>query len=105
MGSLTSLCMALELTNLKWFSHLVKLSVETKEFVTWKEPGGFASGPVFVKAPDGKEEDDGVVMSCVVNTPEQDTYLLVLDAKEFKELGRGEVKGITPMSFHTGFFN
>ena len=89
----------------KWFSHLVKLNVETREFVTWKEPGGFASEPVFVKAPDGKEEDDGVVLSCVVNIPDQTTYLLVLDAKEFKELGRGVVQGITPMSFHSGFFN
>ena len=57
-----------------------------------------------MKAPDGKEEDDSVVLSCVVNIPDQTTYLLVLDAKEFKELGRGVVKGITPMSFHTGFF-
>ena len=49
------------------FSLLVKLNVETKEFVTWKEPRGFVSEPVFVKVPDGKEEDDGVVLSCVIN--------------------------------------
>ncbi len=83
---------------------MVKLNVETKEFVTWQEPGGFASEPVFVKAPDEKEEDDGVVMSCVINIPDQTTYLLVLDANEFKELRRGVVKGIIAMSFHTGFF-
>ena len=88
----------------KWFSHLVKVNTETKEYITWGELGGFASEPVFVKAPDGKDEDDGVVLSCVINIPEETTYLLVLDGKEFKELGRGVVKGITPMSFHTGFF-
>ena len=82
------------------FGLLVKLNVETKEFVTWKEPGGFVSEPVFVKAPDGKEEDDGVVLSCVINIPDQTTSLLVLDAKEFKELGQAVVKGITPMAFH-----
>lgn len=82
------------------FGHLVKLNVETKEFVTWKEPGGFVSEPVFVKAPDGKEEDDGVVLSCVINVSDQTTSLLVLDAKEFKELGRAVVKRITPMTLH-----
>jgi len=82
------------------FGHLIKLNVETKEFVTWKEPGGFVSEPVFVKAPDGKEEDDGVVLSCVINISDQTTSLLVLDAKEFKELGRAVVKKITPMSLH-----
>ena len=82
------------------FSHLIKLNVETKEFVTWKEPGGFVSEPVFVKAPDGKEEDNGVVLSSVINIPDQTTSLLVLDAKEFKELGRAVVKRITPMALH-----
>ena len=46
---------------------LVKLNVETKEFVTWEESGGFVSEPVFVKAPDGKGEDGAVVLSCVIN--------------------------------------
>ena len=79
---------------------LVKLNVQTKEFVTWEESGGFASEPVFVKAPHGKEEDDGVVLSCVINPSDQTTSLLVLDAKEFKELGRAVVEGVTPATLH-----
>ena len=86
------------------FERLVKLNVESKEFVTWEESDGFPSEPVFVKAPDGKTEDDGVILSCVVNISAQTTSLLVLDAKEFKELGRGVVNGITPASFH-GIFS
>lgn len=80
---------------------LVKLNVDTKEFVVWEESGGFPSEPVFVKAPHGKAEDDGVVLSCVISC--QTTSLLVLDAKEFKELGRGVVQGTTPMTFHGMF--
>ena len=79
---------------------LVKLNVETKGHVTWEEPGGYPSEPVFVKAPDGRDEDAGVVLSCVINDHDQTTSLLVLDAKEFKELGRAVVKGVTPMAFH-----
>ena len=87
----------------KAFEKLVKLNVETKEFVTWEESGGFASEPVFVKSPDGKAEDDGIVLSCVINVIDQTTSLLVLDAKEFKELGRAVVPGITPATFHGVF--
>ena len=82
------------------FLKLVKLNVETKEFVAWEESGGFTSEPVFVKAPDGKAEDDGVVLSCVINPSDQTTSLLVLDAKEFKELGRAVVGRVVPVDFH-----
>ena len=82
------------------FGRLVKLNVKTKEFVTWEESGGFPSEPVLVKASHGKEEDDGVVLSCVVNPRDQTTSLLVLDAKEFKVLGRAVVEGVTPATFH-----
>ena len=82
------------------FLKLVKLNVETKEFVTWEESGGFTSEPVFVKAPDGKVEDDGVVLSCVINPSDQTTSLLVLGAKEFKELGRAVVQGAVPATLH-----
>ena len=77
--------------------------METKEFVKWEESSGFVSEPVFVKAPDGKEEDDGVVLSCVINVNDQTTSLLLLDAIELKELGRVVVQGIIPANFH-GFF-
>jgi len=82
---------------------LVKLNVETKEFSLWEESGSFVSEPVFVKAPDGEAEDDGVVLSCIININNQTTSLLVLDAKEFKELGRAVVQGITPATFHGSF--
>lgn len=85
------------------FGKIVKLNLETGEFVTWEEPGGFASEPVFVKAPGGKEEDDGVILSCVINVIDQTTSLHVLDAKDLKELGRGVVEGVTPVSIHGVF--
>lgn len=66
----------------------------------WQESGTYPSEPVFVKAPDGKAEDDGVILSCVINPKDQTTSLVVLDAKELKELGRGVIQGVTPANFH-----
>ena len=82
------------------FRKLIKLNVETRKFVEWQESGAYPSEPVFVKAPDGKAEDDGVILSCVINPTDQTTSLVVLDAKELTELGRGVIQGVTPANFH-----
>ena len=82
------------------FAKLIKLNVDTGEFVTWEKPEGFTSEPVFVRTPDGKAEDDGVILSCVINVKDQSTSLLILDAKEFKELGRAVVQEVTPATLH-----
>ena len=82
------------------FEQLVKLNVESKEFVIWEESVGFPSEPVFLKAPGGKTEDDGVILSCVINTSKSNHHSLGFDAREFKELGRAVIQGVTTATFH-----
>ena len=54
--------------------------------------GYFPSEPIFVKNPRGVDEDDGVILSSVINVnPNDPIFLLVLDAKTFTEIGRAEV--------------
>ncbi|KAJ3603431.1 hypothetical protein NHX12_028177 [Muraenolepis orangiensis] len=85
---------------------LLKVDVHTKELKVWRHPGLFPSEPVFVPAPGATEEDDGVVMSVII-TPKEDksTFLLVLDAKTFTELGRAEVPVNIPYGTHGVFDN
>ncbi|XP_022056553.2 beta-carotene 15, 15-dioxygenase 2, like isoform X2 [Acanthochromis polyacanthus] len=84
---------------------LLKMDVHTKELKVWRYPGLFPSEPVFVASPRATEEDDGVVLSVII-TPreEKSTFLLVLDAKTFTELGRAEVPVNIPYGTH-GVFN
>ncbi|CAL8336091.1 unnamed protein product [Boreogadus saida] len=84
---------------------LIKMDINSKQMKVWERPGLYPSEPVFVPSPDATEEDDGVVMAVVI-TPNKDksTFLLVLDAKTFKELGRAEVPVNIPYGFH-GTFN
>ncbi|XP_053181819.1 beta-carotene 15, 15-dioxygenase 2, like [Scomber japonicus] len=84
---------------------LLKMDVHTKELKVWRYPGLFPSEPVFVASPNATEEDDGVVMSVII-TPreERSTFLLVLDARTFTELGRAEVPVNIPYGTH-GVFN
>ncbi|XP_029429220.1 LOW QUALITY PROTEIN: beta,beta-carotene 9',10'-oxygenase [Rhinatrema bivittatum] len=83
---------------------LVKVDTDTKKAMVWREEGFYPSEPVFVSMPEAKEEDDGVLLSTVV-TPNQNksTFLLVLDAKTFTEIGRAEVSVQMPYGFHGVF--
>ncbi|XP_078699399.1 carotenoid-cleaving dioxygenase, mitochondrial-like [Branchiostoma floridae x Branchiostoma belcheri] len=68
---------------------LFKMDVKTKKLWTWREKHCFGSELIFVPAPDGVEEDDGVLLATVVDVKDEaGAFLLVLDGKTFTELGR-----------------
>lgn len=84
---------------------LLKMDLEGKKLKVWRHAGLFPSEPVFVPAPDAQDEDDGVVMSVIITPREKkSSFLLVLDAKTFTELGRAEVPVDIPYGTH-GLFN
>ncbi|KAI1903298.1 hypothetical protein AGOR_G00025760 [Albula goreensis] len=84
---------------------LLKMDLQGKQLKVWYHPGLYPSEPVFVPSPNSTEEDDGVILSVVLTpTQENSTFLLVLDAKTFEELGRAEVPVNIPYGFH-GVFN
>ncbi|KAF6102291.1 beta-carotene oxygenase 2 [Phyllostomus discolor] len=80
---------------------LIKVDVVNKTLMVWREDGFYPSEPVFVPVPGTSEEDGGVLLSVVI-TPNQNksNFLLVLDAKNFDELGRAEVPVQMPYGFH-----
>lgn len=83
---------------------LIKVDVVNKTLMVWREDGFYPSEPVFVPVPGANKEDDGVILSVVI-TPNQNerNFLLVLDAKNFEELGRAEVPVQMPYGFHGTF--
>jgi len=70
-------------------SALVKKNVcdATKDRVIYTE-NHYPSEMYFIANPEGIEEDDGVLISLAYDGPREQTYLLVLDAKEFEEIDR-----------------
>ena len=46
------------------------------------------------------DEDDGVLLSVVLDGPAGKSYLLVLDAKTMTEMGRADVRGVIGLGFH-----
>ena len=59
---------------------------------------------VFAEAPNPQAEDDGVVLSVVLNADKGSSFLLVLDAHTFEEIGRAEIPHHIPYGFHGEWF-
>ena len=65
--------------------------MKTKEVLTWEVDNCHPSEPVFVPRPNAESEDDGVILSAVVGVRGQRSFLLILDGKTMKEVGRAYV--------------
>lgn len=79
---------------------LVKHDSETRTNVFWNAPGQTPGEPIFVADPESEDEDGGVVLSVVLDGTAGKSYLLVLDGKDFKEVGRAKVDGVVGFGFH-----
>lgn len=81
---------------------LVKTDLETREATVWAAPKGHTPGEaIFVARPDSTgEEDDGVLLSVVLDGTAQRSYLLVLDARNMEEVGRADMEFAIGLGFH-----
>ena len=83
---------------------LVKIDVETGAAQVWREDGTYPGEPVFIPHPDGAAEDEGVILSVVLDPEAERSFLLVLDAASFAERARAPVPHAIPFGFHGQFF-
>jgi carotenoid cleavage dioxygenase-like enzyme len=86
-----------------WIDRIVKADVDERNSVVWAEDGCFPGEPVFVAAPDAEREDEGVLLSIVLDGDKGNSFLLVLDAGSLEELARAEVPHHIPFGFHGQF--
>ncbi|KAF3481068.1 carotenoid cleavage dioxygenase 1 [Arthroderma uncinatum] len=104
--------------NSTFLDGLVKMDTKTHEAKYWSYHGQNAGEPIFVPrtksgpfgsgslngaSPDAEDiddEDDGVLLSVVLDGLSGKSYLLVLDAKTMTEVGRADVHGAIGFGFH-----
>lgn len=86
---------------------IVKIDVTTGEAIHWHQPGCHPGEPVFVArpgrstGPDG--EDDGVLLTVVLDGSTGVSFLCVLDARSLTEIARAAAPHAIPFGFHGGF--
>jgi beta,beta-carotene 9',10'-dioxygenase len=86
------------------FDRLVKADVAEGTTRLWHEEGTHPGEPVFVRSPGANAENDGVVLSVVLDGRAGRSFLLVLDADSFEERARATVPHHIPFGFHGAYF-
>jgi torulene dioxygenase len=72
----------------------------------WDGSGGTPSEPIFVPRPGAqgeKGEDDGVLLTVVLDEDAVRSRLVVLDAREMREVAHAEMDKVFPIGFHGVF--
>ncbi|GGK54435.1 carotenoid oxygenase family protein [Salinarimonas ramus] len=69
----------------------------------WREDGAWPGEPVLVRRPGSEAEDDGVLLSVVLDARAERSFLLVLDAATLEEVARAQAPEIVTFGFHGNF--
>ena len=83
-----------------FYDGLVKYDAETHTALIWSQHGHSGGEPIFVPNPDGTTEDDGILLSVVLDGYTETSYLVVLDAKSLTEIGRASMEWPVGFGFH-----
>jgi beta,beta-carotene 9',10'-dioxygenase len=86
-----------------WLERIVKIDTADGSSLSWSAPECYPGEPVFVARPEAESEDDGALLSVVLDAASETSFLLVLDAGDLNELARAEVPHHIPFGFHGQF--
>jgi beta,beta-carotene 9',10'-dioxygenase len=90
-------------TDSGWLDTIVRADLDDRSTSTWSEHGQYPGEAVFVGRPGAEDEDDGVLLSVVLDSQRGTSYLLVLDASDLSELARAHAPHHVPFGFHGQF--
>jgi beta,beta-carotene 9',10'-dioxygenase len=79
---------------------IAKFDINKNTDLVWYEDNIFPGEPIFIPKPDGKSEDDGIILSILYDANLKKSFLLILDARDMKELAKGEIPQLLPFGFH-----
>ncbi|KAI9475500.1 MAG: carotenoid oxygenase [Benjaminiella poitrasii] len=84
---------------------IVKTNMNTKQIVgSWHQDFCYPSEAVFIPKPQSEKEDEGVLISVVLNSAKATSFLLVLDANTMQVLVTADLERIVPISFAHGSY-
>ena len=79
---------------------LIKYDTRTRTAKKWRVHAHSPGEAIFLPNPEGEDEDDGILLSVVLDGTKGKSYLLVMDAKSFTEIGRAEMETVVSFGFH-----
>ena len=88
-----------------FIDNITKINVQNGKSTVWHEENCYPGEPVFVEKPGAAAEDDGLLLSIVLDTNTQTSFLLILDAKDLTETGRAHVPQHITFGLHGQYVN
>jgi beta,beta-carotene 9',10'-dioxygenase len=85
-------------------NRLIKVNVKNRDLAVWSEGGCHPGEPVFIPRPGSVQEDDGLILSVVLDSNKGNSFLLILNAQSFQEFARAEVPHHIPYGFHGQYY-
>jgi len=86
-----------------WLEQIVKVDTADGAIRSWSQPDCYPGEPAFVASTEAEREDEGVLLSVVLDATAGASFLLVLDAEDLSELARAGAPHHIPFSFHGQF--
>ncbi|KAI7553857.1 hypothetical protein KC331_g945 [Hortaea werneckii] len=83
---------------------LAKTDTATGEILVWETSRHTPGEPIFISKPESQDEDEGIILSVVLDGDSGESYLLCLDARSFTEIGRAEIGMPVGFGFHGAHF-
>ena len=79
---------------------IIKYDTCTQTAKHWSQHAHSPGEPIFIADPEASQEDDGMLLSVVLDGNQGKSYLLCLDARDLEEVGRAEMDGVVGFGFH-----
>jgi beta,beta-carotene 9',10'-dioxygenase len=87
-----------------FYNSIVKINTRNGDSTYWNEEGCYPGEPCFVPRPGSKSDEDGVLLSIVLDAKNKNSFLLLLDAANLTEIARATVPEAIVYGFHAEFF-
>jgi beta,beta-carotene 9',10'-dioxygenase len=87
-----------------FYNQIVKIDIHTGKDIFWHEPDCYPGEPIFVGNPGRTKEDDGIVLSVVLNAQHGSSYMVILDASTLSEIARAEIPHPVLFGYHGAYF-
>jgi beta,beta-carotene 9',10'-dioxygenase len=87
-----------------FYNQIVKVDIQTGMNSNWYETGCYPGEPLFVGRPGRIAEDDGVILSVVLDSNKGSSFLLILNAQSFSEISRAEIPQPVLFGYHGAYF-
>lgn len=87
-----------------FYNSLVKIDTQQGNAHYWTEEHCYPGEPFFFPSPESRNDEEGVLLSIVLNAQEARSFLLVLNAENLEEIGRAVLPEPIVYGFHADFF-